>query len=165
MTTRTIERTRRACATMAAALLGCVASMGVALAQAPPAPEVVDGSSRGAWLVLLVVGLLIALAAGGALAVAARRRHMDAALLLQSRVSDALLRDPTVGRYPIVATAEVPRWPPSAEPTIVLKGTVDRPAIRDAARALVQGEIEGAGARVALVDRLYVDSRPVAHAA
>ena len=145
MTRRTIERTRRACATMAAALLGCVASMGVALAQAPSAPEVVDGSSRGAWLVLLVVGLLIALAAGGALAAAARRRRMDAALLLQSRVSDALLRDPTVGRYPIVATAEVPRWPPSAEPTIVLKGTVDRPAIREAARALVQRRDRGRG--------------------
>jgi hypothetical protein len=165
MTRRTIDRTGRACVATVAALLACVASTRVALAQASAAPEAADGSSRGAWLVLLVVGLVIALAAAGAVAAAGRRRRMDAALLLQSRVSDALLRDPTVGRYPIVATAEVEFWPPWAEPVLTLKGTVDRSTIREAARTLVQNEIESAGARVVLVDRLVVDSRPLVHAA
>lgn len=165
MTRRMIDRTRRACATTSAALLGGLSSVGAALAQTPPAPDAAaDGSSRGAWLVLLVVGVLIAVAAAGGIMLSARRRRMDAALLLQSRVSDALLRDATVGRYPIVATADVP-MSPWADPVITLKGTVDRPAVREAARTLVQHEIEGAGAHVALVDRLFVDSRPMARAA
>ena len=93
-----------------------------------------------------------------------KRRREEEAVLVQAKVSDALLTDPTVANLPVTVTAHVPLW--SGSPiTVDVAGRVARPGQREAVIRRVTREIEAIRPDYLLVDRLGIEPALVARAA
>jgi hypothetical protein len=112
-----------------------------------------QGAAVGVGAVIVALVLVIGI---GITLYERRRRGEERALVLQARISDALLLEPSLARLPIRASARMPlwrRWPPVVEIT----GTVPTPELREAALQLVNRErsLEGLDARTE--DRIVVD--------
>ena len=126
---------------------------------ATPVPPA-DGTASGA-ATIVVVGLVLALLVGIGILVKmvdSRRRREDEMAGLQGRISDALLTDGLLIGLPITATVHTPFW--SSRPaTVTLTGTVPSVELRDAARRLVEHEMQSRGVSFELEDRVMVDPR------
>lgn len=142
----------------AAALL--LAAPTTALAQAPTTPlpttptATVDGGGVG--LVGVVAALIFLIVAVG-IAVKfydVKRKREEEGVVLQARLSDALLLHPSLVGMPVVASVHMPLRR-SAPPLVEVKGTVANQASREIAMQLVQRELAGVHAEVE--DEILVD--------
>lgn len=82
--------------------------------------------------------------------------HTEEAVALLTRISDALILDPLLGRAPVTVTAHsrLWRWSPL---TIEVGGHVPTAALREAALALVQREVNAhAGGPFRIEDRMAI---------
>lgn len=109
--------------------------------QAPgQAPETTatSGAMTTAVVVALGIAVLVIIAALAKMADLRRKRETEA-VVVQSRISDAILRDPGLFNFPITPTARVPLWRGSPV-TIEVAGQVPSEDIRQAALRLVERE-------------------------
>jgi hypothetical protein len=145
----------------AAALLAAPAA---ALAQAPttPLPTTPTATAEGGGAGLVgVVAALIGLIIVVGLIVKfydAKRKREEEGVVLQARLSDALLLHPSLARMPVVASVHMPLWRGSP-PVVELKGTVSNQAAREIAIQVVERELDGFNAR--LEDEIFVDPQGV----
>jgi hypothetical protein len=93
-----------------------------------------------------------------------KRRREEEAVLVQAKVSDALLTDPTVSSLPVTVTAHAPFWNGSPI-TVDVVGRVARPDQREAVIRRVTREVEAIRPDYRLVDRLGIEPALVARAA
>jgi len=93
-----------------------------------------------------------------------KRRREEEAVLVQAKVSDALLTDPTVNSLPVTVTAHAPFWNGSPI-TVDVVGRVARPDQREAVIRRVTREVETIRPDYRLVDRLGIEPAFVARAA
>lgn len=127
---------------------------------ASPTTPPTDGMTSGA-ATAMVVGLVLALLVGIGILVKwvdSRRRREDEMAGLQGRISDTLLTDGLLVGLPITATVHAPFWR-SRPATVVLTGTVPSVELREAARRLVEREMQSRGVQFEIEDRVMVDPR------
>ena len=114
------------------------------------------GSGHYGFLAFLfVVGLLVLVGVAVKLFDVKRKRE-DEGVALQSRLSDALLTDPSFAGLPITPTVHVP-FSRSAPAVIRMTGTVPSPWIRGAALELIRREAASLMGNTRIEDRLVVD--------
>jgi hypothetical protein len=112
---------------------------------------------------LLVMGLLIAV--GLAVKVYdVKRKREDEGIALQSRLSDALLGDPSLAGCPVTPTVHVP-FSRRSPTTIALTGTVPSGARRDTVMQLVKVVAMPLDRNYEIEDRLLVDPQMIRRAA
>jgi hypothetical protein len=113
-----------------------------------------SGATTTAVVVALGVAVLVILAALAKLADLRRKRETEA-VVVQARVSDALLRDPGLFNYPITPTAHVPLWK-GAPVTIEVAGQVPSEEVRETALRLIEREAAQAHPDVRIESRIGV---------
>jgi hypothetical protein len=113
------------------------------------------GGHYGFLAFLFVVGLLVLVGVAVKLFDVKRKRE-DEGVALQSRLSDALLTDPSFAGLPITPTVHVP-FSRSAPAVIRLTGTVPSPWTREAALELIRREAASLMGNTRIEDRLVVD--------
>ena len=113
------------------------------------------GGHYGFLAFLFVVGLLVLVGVAVKLFDMKRKRE-DEGVALQSRLSDALLTDPSFAGLPITPTVHVP-FSRKAPAVIRLTGTVPSPWIREAALELIRREAASLMGDTRIEDRLVVD--------
>jgi hypothetical protein len=104
----------------------------------PTAESAASGAMTTALVVMWAVVVLVILGALAKTADLRRKRDLEA-IVVQARVSDALLRDPRLFSLPIAATAHVPLWRGSPI-TITVAGEVPSEDLREAALRLIGRE-------------------------
>ena len=133
---------------------------------APSSPVPSEGVGRyGIVAFLLIMGLIIAVGVAVKLYDVKRKRE-DEGIALQSRLSDALLSDPSLAGYPVTPTVHVPfsrRSPITL--TLTLTGTVPSGAQRDRAMQLVKQVAMPYEGNYEIEDRLLVDPQMMRRAA
>lgn len=97
-----------------------------------------SGAMTTAVVVTLGIAVLVILVALAKVADLRRKRETEA-VVVQARISDALLRDPGLFNYPITPTAHVPLWKGSPV-TIDVAGQVPSEEVRRAALRLIERE-------------------------
>jgi hypothetical protein len=143
--------------TIGAALLSVPAA---ALAQAPttPLPTTPTAALEGGGIGLAgVVAALIVLIVAIGIAVKfydLKRKREEEGVVLQARLSDALLLHPSLVGMPVVASVHMPLRRGSP-PLVEVKGTVASQDAREMAMQLVQRELGGVPAEVE--DEILVD--------
>lgn len=114
---------------------------GWAQGQAPgqtPETTATSGAMTTVVVVALGIAVLVIIAALAKMADLRRKRETEA-VVIQSRISDAILRDPGLFSFPITPTARVPLWKGSPV-TVEVAGQVPSEDIRQAALRLVERE-------------------------
>jgi hypothetical protein len=141
---------------------GCWLLTGLAWAQAPaPAPVpppagAAGGEGSATTVVLIALGIVAVLALVLAVRWFDLKRRRDAeAVALQGRLSDALLRDPSLAGIPVVVTVHVPTWRGSPA-TVDVRGDVPTPEMREAVIRFVSREAAGQRSDCRVEDRLMV---------
>jgi hypothetical protein len=86
-----------------------------------------------------------------------KRKRDDEAMILEARISDALLVHPTLTGLPVHAVAHIPLAHQS-EPVIEIKGTVPTPVLREEALDTVRREIHRHVPAARIEDRITVDA-------
>jgi hypothetical protein len=85
-----------------------------------------------------------------------RRRRADEAAALQARISDALMTDPMLSRFPIATTAH--RGLMGSSPVIVdVHGTLPSTSHRESAISVVRAEAGRTGMPFSIEDQIAVD--------
>src|SRR4029453_14300743 len=85
-----------------------------------------------------------------------KRKREEEAVAAQSRISDALLMDSTLGALPLTPTAHLPPW--KGTPLILeIAGTVPSPELREAAMDVAKREIARSRPDFLIEDRISVD--------
>ena len=158
---KTIETTRAALVTSALALAAWPAT--AAWAQSvvgPPASGSASGggTQSGAVTTAVVVASLVAVVVviGVLIKMLDLKRKRDSeAVVVQARISDAVLRDPRLFSLPITPTAHVPLW--KGRPvTVEVAGQVPSDDLRDAAIGLIEHEASQLGPEVHVESRIEV---------
>jgi hypothetical protein len=93
-----------------------------------------------------------------------KRRQEESAMILQAKLSDALLLDPSLSEYPITATVHVPMRQRSRV-TVDIAGSVPSPELRGAALQIVKRQTAGLRREVRIEDRMIVNPAVARHAA
>ena len=126
------------------------------LAAVAPAATPDVGAEDAGFLPVVAIVVLLALIAWSVVKLYDRRRKRDEeAMALQSRLSDALMVEPSLACQPLTLTVQLPLW--GRDPvTIKLSGSVPRPALRQAAIDLVLREVDSTGKDCALQDRIAI---------
>ena len=106
-------------------------------------------------IVVMVVALLVVIGVGVKLYDLKRKREDDV-MSLQSRISDALLLDPSLAGLPITAFASGPLWRRSRV-VIAVRGPVPTPELRAAVMRLVEKELSSREPGARAEDRMVVD--------
>ena len=106
-------------------------------------------------IVVMVVALLVVIGVGVKLYNLKRKREDDV-MSLQSRISDALLLDPSLAGLPITAFASGPLWRRS-QVVIAVRGSVPTPELRAAVMRLVERELSNRQPGARAEDRLVID--------
>jgi hypothetical protein len=106
-------------------------------------------------IVVMVVALLVVIGVGVKLYDLKRKRE-DEVMSLQSRISDALLLDPSLAGLPITAFASGPLWRRSRV-VIAVRGPVPTPELRAAVMRLVEKELSSREPGARAEDRMVVD--------
>jgi len=119
--------------------------------------------SNGLIAVLLVIGLLVVIGVVGKM-VDFRTKREDEAVRLQAQISDALMRDQMLSRFPITPTAHAPIWRRSTV-TIEVSGQVPTSELRRAVLRLVEQEASRIRSDFRIHDRIAVVPSTTAHAA
>jgi hypothetical protein len=127
-----------------------------------PAPEAVDASG-GLVLVSAVVVLLLLVGLGVKFYDLRQKREQQAAVI-QSSISDALMTEPALFRFPITPTVRIPLWRGSPI-VITLAGSVPEPGLRQIAMNLVHQQVLKTGKGYHLDDRISVDRVQLGRAA
>jgi hypothetical protein len=150
--------------------LGVLAGPTAAWAQSPPGslaspvpapPEAAQGGALG--IVLLIVGLLVVVGISVKLYDYKRKRD-EQGLVLQARLSDALLLDSSLAGLPVVATVTTPLWGRSLS-NVTVSGTVPSAELRDAALRIVKREVTRFPDGARIEDRVVVDPLMFKHVA
>lgn len=131
-----------------------------------PSPPVPPSEGVGGYGIL-AFGLVMALIIAVGVAVKVydvRRKREDEGVALQSRLSDALLGDPSLAGCPVTPTVHVP-FSRRSPTTIALTGTVPSGARRDTVMQLVQAVAMPFESNYEIEDRLIVDPRMIRRAA
>jgi hypothetical protein len=117
----------------------------------------VETTGGGGSLVagLVVIGALLALIIGVVKVFDVKRRREEEAVRVQSRITDALLLDPGLGRLPVVVTARAAVLR-SSPMTVEISGFVHRADQRDAVLHLVEHEAAAVRPDYQIIDRLSV---------
>jgi hypothetical protein len=156
----TIKGTRAALLTSALALVAWPARSG--WAQGVVAPQVptnaTSDAQSGAVTTVVVVGSLLAvLVVLGALIkmLDLKRKRDSEAVVVQARLSDAVLRDPRLFSLPITPTAHVPLWK-GTPVTVEVAGQVPSEDLREAAINLVEREASQLGPEVHVESRIGI---------
>jgi hypothetical protein len=143
MAMMTTSAVRTALVTSALALLS-PATLGWAqvIPRQAPGEAAASTESSGAMTTTVIIGLVVAMVV--IVAVLAkiadlRRKRETEAVVLQSRISDAILRDPSLFSFPITPTAHVPVWTGSPA-TVEVAGQVPSEDVRQAALRLIERE-------------------------
>jgi hypothetical protein len=132
-------------------------------APSSPAPSSEGVGGYGILAFLLVMALIIAV--GVAVKVYdVKRKREDDGIALQSRLSDALLSDPSLAGCPVTPTVHVP-FSRRSFTTITLTGTVPSGARRDTVMQLVKLVAMPLDTNYEIEDRLLVDPRMIRRAA
>jgi hypothetical protein len=143
-------------------MLALVAGVASAQAPAPAVPPAVGPTATapgngGTLAVVMVIGALLVLVGIGVKLYDLKRKREAEGVHLQAQVSDALLRDETLGGLAITPTARVPFW--SGTPAVIeLSGRVASPVARDRALQLAASEASRLRADVEIIDHLTVES-------
>ena len=85
-----------------------------------------------------------------------KRKREDEIMSLQSRISDALLLDPSLAGLPITAFASGSLWRRS-QVVIAVRGSVPTPELRAAVMRLVEKELSSREPGARAEDRMVVD--------
>ena len=134
---------------------------GVGPRSGPDGPE---PSWGGGLLLVVVVAALLAVLITAIRLYDMKRRQEDSAMLLQAKLSDALLQEPSLARSPITATVYAPLRKRSPI-TVDIAGPVSSPELRDTAIRIVSRETAGLGREIQIEDRLLVNPMQARHAA
>src|SRR4029453_9494637 len=135
-----------------------------ATTRAPSSPAPSEGvGGYGVVAFLLVMGLIIAVGVAVKLYDVKRKRE-DEGIALQSRLSDALLSDPSLAGYPVTPTVPGP-FPRRSPIPLTLTGTVPSGAQRDRAMQLVKQVAMPYEGNYEIEDRLLVDPQMMRRAA
>jgi hypothetical protein len=137
---------------------------GAGWAQGVVAPQVPvnatgDGTQSGAVTTAVVVGSLLAvLVVLGALVkmLDLKRKRDSEAVVVQARISDAVLRDPRLFSLPITPTAHVPLWK-GTPVTVEVAGQVPSEDLREAAILLVEREASQLGPEVHVESKIGIE--------
>ena len=114
------------------------------------------GGGRYGFLAFgFVVGLLVLVGVAVKLFDMKRKRE-DEGVALQSRLSDALLTDPSFAGLPITPTVHVP-FSRSSATVVTLTGTVPSPWIREAALEVIRRDAAALMSDTRIEDRMVVD--------
>ena len=124
-------------------------------ADAPGAAPASSNPGGAIAIVVMVVALLVVIGVGVKLYDLKRKREDDV-MSLQSRISDALLLDPSLAGLPITAFASGPLWRRSRV-VIAVRGPVPTPELRAAVMRLVEKELSSREPGARAEDRMVVD--------
>jgi hypothetical protein len=127
-----------------------------------PAPEAVDASG-GLVLVSAVVVLLLLVGAGVKFYDLRQKREQQAAVI-QSSISDALMNEPALFRFPITPTVRIPLWRGSPI-EVTVAGSVPEQGLRQIAMNLVHQQALKTGKDYHVDDRISVDKVQLRRAA
>lgn len=127
----------------------------------PPAPEGVVGYGFLAFLLVIGLAVVVGIAAK---VFDLKRKREDEGIALQSRLSDALLGDPSLAGLAVTPKVHVP-FARRNRTVITLEGAVSSPARRDTALEIVMRTAAPFGDDYEIEDRLIVDPRITRHAA
>jgi hypothetical protein len=159
---KTIKGTRAALITSVLALMAWPARAGWAqgvVAPQMPSSATSDATQSGAVTTVVVVGSLLAvLIVLGALVkmLDLKRKRDSEAVVVQARISDAVLRDPRLFSLPITPTAHVPLWK-GTPVTVEVGGHVPSEDLREAAIHLVEREASQLGPEVRVESRIAIE--------
>jgi hypothetical protein len=113
-------------------------------------------SGMDARFVLFAVVILLLLVVAGVKIYDLKRRRDEDAVAIQARISDALMVEPSLARFPLTPTVRIPLW--RGRPMMVeVAGSVPLPELRQAAVDLVLREALRTGGTCSLKDRISVD--------
>ena len=131
---------------------------GVAGAQsAGPVDRAAAGSGQGALMFFALLAALFVIVAIAVKLLDRSRKRRDEAVLLQARIADAMLLDPSLVNLPVTATVRAP-FSRSAPLTVEMSGQAPTPALRDAALETALREASESGLAFKLEDRIAVAS-------
>jgi hypothetical protein len=149
----TIKGTRAVLITSAPALMAWPARAG--WAQGVVAPQTQSGAVTTAVVVGSLLAVLVVLGALIKMLDLKRRRDGEA-VVVQARISDAMLRDPRLFSLPITPTAHVPLWK-GTPVTVEVAGHVPSEDLREAAIHLVEREASQLGPEVRIESKLAIE--------
>ena len=157
---KTTDATRTAL-TSVLALVAAPAT--TAWAQGVVGPQATGNPSSGATesgamtTAVVVASLLAVLVVLGALIkmMDLKRKRESEAVVIQARISDAVLRDPRLFSLPITPTAHVPLWK-GTPVTVEVAGQVPSEDLRQAALNLIEREASQLGSEVRVESRVGV---------
>ncbi len=147
------DRLSRSLDAVAASLVAAILPSGV-WAQAG-APEGTAAPAPAALSVLLVAMALVGIVVLAVKLFDVRRQRIEAAMLLQARLSDALMADPMLAGLPITPTAHVPVWRGSPV-TVELTGRVPTLGLREAVLRLAIREVSAMRTDFRIEDHMAV---------
>ena len=158
---KTIDTMRAGLVTSALALIAWPTKS--VWAQGVVGPQASGSASGGATpsgsvtTAVVVVSLLAVLVVLGALIkmLDLKRKRDTEAVVVQARISDAVLRDPRLFSLPITPTARVPLWK-GTPVTVEVAGQVPSDDLRDAAIGLIEREVAQLGPEVRIESRIGV---------
>lgn len=137
---------------------------GQVLAQTAATPTEAPASGYGGLMLLAIVAILLTALMTGIRLYDMKRRQEESAMILQAKLSDALLLEPSLADYPITATVHVPLRR-RAGVMVDIAGSVPSPELRRAALDIVRRETAGIGREVRIEDRMIVNHAIARHAA
>ena len=157
---KTISATRTALITAALSLVAWPAKNGRAQVVVPQASSNASGGATqsGAMTTAVVAGTVLAvLVILGVLIkmLDLMRKRESEAVVVQARISDAVLRDPRLFSLPITPTARVPLWK-GTPVTVEVAGQVPSEDLREAAIGLIEREASQLGPEVRIESRIGV---------
>lgn len=143
-------------------LLALLATATAGLAQAPADPSTMpapapsgQGAGAGVAAVVVLMAMLVVIVVPVKL-YDLRRKREEEALSLEAQISSALLADPSLMGFPVIASVHMSLWRRSP-PVVTITGTVPTPELREAAIQLVKRELSGPGSSARTEDRIVVD--------
>jgi hypothetical protein len=157
---KTTDATRTALTSVLALVAAPVTA---AWAQGVVGPQATGSASSGATesgamtTAVVVASLLAVLVVLGALIkmMDLKRKRESEAVVIQARISDAVLRDPRLFSLPITPTAHVPLWK-GTPVTVEVAGQVPSEDLRQAALNLIDREVSQLGSEVRVESRVGV---------
>lgn len=141
------------------AFLVATVALGTA-AWAQPTPRTTEpvaspSGAAGVWTIVLILGAAILAIVVLAKLIDRWRAREAEAVAIDSRLADALLRDPQVGNLALTPTIHIPLWRRSPVFIGVL-GEAPTPELRDSALRLVRQEAGQLRPDVRVEDRIHV---------
>jgi hypothetical protein len=121
----------------------------------PTPPSTSSGGIVGTVLTLVVLAVIVIGIVIVARRVSARRRRMEEAVILQSQLSDFVLRETQLRGLPITPRARVLGWR-KPEVTVEVAGEVPTPDLRETAMRVVASEAKRLRPDVTASDHLFI---------